>query len=255
MAACLLLVAVRAWGQDTFGMTIDIERPGPRDFVLDHAGMLDPADREAIRARCDKLLTDTAIPIAVVTIESMAGHGAPNSSIETFATILFNQWGIGHATIGERSWNNGILLLVSERDRKARIELGADWGRGYDASCQWIMDKLIVAEFKLGRFSAGIVAGVEALDNMSRDLELPRPKPPPWFYPAVILATVLGIFTVVSMIRRGASGWAWLFWGAVFGVVGYMLYQAMQPSRGGGGFSGGSFGGGFSGGGGASGSW
>jgi uncharacterized protein len=72
------------------------------------------------------------------------------------------------------------------------------------------------------------------------------------------VAIGLMIFTVVSLIRRGASGWAWLMWGAVFSIIGYLLYSFLRSSMssgGGGGFSGGSFGGGYSGGGGATGSW
>ena len=73
------------------------------------------------------------------------------------------------------------------------------------------------------------------------------------------LAIGLMVFTIVSLIRRGASGWAWLFWGAIFSLIGYLLYSFLRSSMssggGGGGFSGGSFGGGYSGGGGATGSW
>lgn len=66
----------------------------------------------------------------------------------------------------------------------------------------------------------------------------------------------LAIFTVVSLARRGASGWAWIFWGVVFSAVGAILYHMLTNSGGsGGGYSGGSFGGGSSGGGGATGSW
>jgi uncharacterized protein len=73
----------------------------------------------------------------------------------------------------------------------------------------------------------------------------------------VVGAVGLGIFTVISLIRRGSGGWAWLLWGAVFAIVGALLYQMLTSSSrgGGGGFSGGSFGGGSSGGGGATGSW
>ena len=70
-------------------------------------------------------MTDKAIPIIIVTIESMAKHGGAGMRIETFATLLFNQWQIGHAKLGDQDWNTGILLLVSKGDRKARIELGA----------------------------------------------------------------------------------------------------------------------------------
>ena len=238
------------------GGRITLERPGDREFVRDLAGMISPQDVEHIRKACDKLLTDKATPIIVVTIESMATHGGEGLRIETFATLLFNQWEIGHAKLGNQEWNTGILLLVSKLDRKARIELGAGWAHEKDALCQQIMDELIIPEFKKGEFSKGIVAGVEALDKMARGKELPR-RPRPWWHYGLILGAIgLGIFTIVSLIRRGAGGWAWVFWAAIFALIGFLLYSMLtRSSRSGGGFSGGSFGGGFSGGGGASGSW
>ncbi|MEX0936864.1 MAG: TPM domain-containing protein [Pirellulales bacterium] len=236
---------------------IDLQRPGDREFVLDTADMINDADEQKIKQIADKLLTDKAAPIVVVTIESMGKHGGEGLRIETFARLLFDQWGIGPATLGETPWNYGILLLVSQQDRKARIELGAGWRREKDATAQQIMDEMIIPEFKQGNFSGGIVAGVEALDKMARDLELPTRPRPTWHYVVGAIFAGLLVFTVVSLIRRGASGWAWLFWGALFGLVGFVLYQMVtsRSSGGGGGYSGGSFGGGFSGGGGATGSW
>lgn len=234
---------------------IRLEPPGEREFIRDLAGMLEPNAKEHIRELCDRLLTDKATPIIVITIESMAQYGGDGMRIETFATLLFDQWGIGHATLGDQEWNTGILLLVSRDDRKARIELGGGWGRREDALCRQIMDEHIVSEFKQGRFSEGIVAGVEALDKMARKLELPT-KPRPWWHYALVVAFIgLAVFTIVSLIRRGSSGWAWVFWGVVFAIVGTILYQALTSRGSGGSFGGGSFGGGSSGGGGASGSW
>jgi uncharacterized protein len=235
---------------------INIERPGDRQFVLDLANLIGYADEKKIKELADKLLTEKAAPIIVVTIESMAKHGDEGMRIETFARLLFDQWGIGPATLGETQWNYGILLLVSQQDRKARIELGAGWKRDKDAVAQTIMDDMIVPKFKSGDFSGGIVSGVEALDKMARELSLPtQPRPKSHYIIGAVFIGLL-IFTVVSLIRRGSSGWAWLFWAAVFGLLGWFLYHmATRSSSGGGGFSGGSFGGGFSGGGGASGSW
>jgi uncharacterized protein len=187
----------------------------------------------------------------------MASHGGAGLRIETFARLLFDQWGIGPEKIAETSWNYGMLLLVSKGDRKARIELGAGWRHDKDLAAQQIMDDLIVPRFRQGDFSGGIRAGAEALDKLARDLQLPtKPVPASTYW---IGAAMLGvvIFTVVSLIRRGSSGWAWLFWGAVFAIIGTILYHlaSSRSSGSGGGYSGGSFGGGFSGGGGASGSW
>ncbi|HWB09099.1 MAG TPA: TPM domain-containing protein [Pirellulales bacterium] len=239
---------------------IKLKRPGERDFVLDLADLISSSDQQRIRGIATKLLNDKATPIIVVTIESMARYGGDGMRIETFSHLLFDQWAIGQAKLNGQLWNTGILLVVSRDDRKARIELGAGWRHEQDSLAQQIMDEQIVPRFRQSDFSGGIVAGVESLDKMARGLELPRP-PTPWWQPVLMVAAVgVMIFTVVSLIRRGASGWAWLFWGAVFSIIGYLLYAFLtssMSSRGGngGGFSGGSFGGGYSGGGGATGSW
>jgi uncharacterized protein len=119
------------------------------------------------------------------------------------------------------------------------------------------MNEYIVPQFKQGQYSAGILSGVEALDKMARQLKLPsRPRSASSYILPLVLAGLV-VFTIVSLIRRGSSGWAWLFWAGVFGVIGFVLYNMAQnsSSSSSGGFGGGFSGGGFSGGGGASGSW
>jgi len=226
-------------------------RPGERDFVVDQAELISKQHDTRIRGMCDKLLTETKVPIIVVTVSSLAEQGAGGWAIERYATSLFNEWGIGHA-----DRNLGILLLVSKGDRQARIELGADWAHKKNRQCRRIMDKTIIPHFKKGQFSEGILAGVKALDAMARGRRMPA-EPGAWKRQALILGLiVLGIFTIVSLVRRGSSGMAWLLWAAVFGVIGWILYQMVTSRSGSGGsWGGGSFGGGFSGGGGATGSW
>jgi uncharacterized protein len=95
IAFCLLAVSPAS------ALEITLERPEDRAFVRDLANMLDKVAEDRIRDMCDKLLTDKTTPIIVVTIESMANHGGAGMRIETFATLLFNQWQIGHESIGE----------------------------------------------------------------------------------------------------------------------------------------------------------
>ncbi len=236
---------------------IPLERPGDREFVVDKANVILDADETKIRELADKLLTEKMVPIIVVTIPSMAEYEGQGMRIETFAQLLFDQWQIGFYEEGrEQNWNYGMLLLVSVGDRKARIELGKQWNNQKNAECERIMQELIIPQFKAGDYSRGIVAGVEGLDAVARELELPTAPKPKWFYPVVIGVIGLMIFTAVSLYRRGASGWAWVLWGVVFTVI-FVILRNMAKSSGGsgGGYGGGSFGGGFSGGGGASGSW
>lgn len=258
---CLLLVLTASSVQ---ALEITLDRPGEREFIRDSANLLSPQDETEIRTLCDKLLTDKATPIIVITINQMSDHGGDGLRIETFARLLFDQWQIGHAQLNGQIWNTGIMVLVSQGDRKARIELGAGWKRDKDQLALKIMDEQIISRFKQQDFSGGIKAGVVALDAMTRELQLPAsqqlPVPAPWWAPYAAAALIgLAVFTVVSLIRQGASGWAWLFWGVLFSGIGYILYQMMtnhgRSGSSGGGFSGGSFGGGSSGGGGASGSW
>jgi len=98
--------------------------------------------------------------IIVVTINSMAQHGGEGMRIETFATLLFDQWQIGHAKLGGQDWNTGILLLVSRDDRKARIELGAGWGQllAVRTGCQLAFGK---EGFVAHRIPAGIAAEID----------------------------------------------------------------------------------------------
>lgn len=250
--------------------TITLERPRPREFVIDRANMLDPGDKTFIQETCDNLLADQTIPLLVVTIESMGQYSSHSMTIEQFAGALYNQWGIGYLKKDGKPWNKGILLLVSRDDRNARIELGAGYSHAQDAECNKIMQRQIVRRFWTAKFSAGIRSGVKALDVMARETEgevstssmIVR-------FALFFIMFALAIFTLTSIIRTGRRGLAWMMWGALFSYpVSFFSnlgsgYRGEKKDEsgwggglgGGGLFSGGSFGGGFSGGGGATGSW
>jgi len=217
------------------------DKPLENSFFVDQAKLLKPLDSKEIDQIAGKLLQEERIPIFVVTITSLASYEAVGLSIENYAEGLFNEWGIGF-----KDRNNGMLLLISKLDRKARIELGADWGHQYDQEIQTVMNTLIIPRFKKGEFSLGILEGVRGMEAMARGLQLPKPKPPWWFYPVLIGGAILIVLLVYNLFKSGRKGWAW----AVIIAVGVMLWFVLRNAGGGGGFGGGS-----SGGGGATGSW
>ena len=131
--------------------------------------------------------------------------------------------GAGWGREEQLSWNKGILLLVSVNDRKARIELGADYRHTKDALCNRIMQGHIIPFFKRGDFAGGIRAGVNALEEMARGEQISAPPRPLWHYLVVVAAVILFIWTVTSLVQSGASGWAWIFWGVVFSIGGAIL--------------------------------
>lgn len=221
------------------------DKPPPEHYYVDEAGLIDGETGARIDEVASALLAEESIPLYVVTIASLAAYDAVTLSIEAYATELFDHWGIGWQ---ER--NYGLLLLISVGDRKARIELGADWGRDYDHQARQVMGELIVPAFKRGDFATGIADGVRGLDAMARGLALPKPKAPWWFFPAVVGGLVLMVVMIINLFRSGRRGWAWALL-AVLGVILFFIIRTMLSSSG----SGGGFGGGSSGGGGATGSW
>jgi uncharacterized protein len=226
------------------------EKPTPQNYFVDRAGLIEPAAQQAVNATAAAQLREHDVPIVVVTIGSLSEMQAASSSIEDYATALFNHWGIGSS---ER--NLGILLLVSVGDRKARIELGAAWESDRDLQAANIMESLIIPAFKRGDYSTGIADGVRGLDAMVRGLNLPPPTRPWWHRPAMAMGALFVVGAIVSLFRSGNSGWAW----AGIAGVSWLLYsvvrnagQTRSTGRGG---SGGGFRGGSSRGGGATGSW
>ena len=164
-----------------------------------------------------------------------------------------DSWGIGRS-----QYNYGMLLLVSKNDRKARIELGADWAGKANQDATYVMDKIIIKQFRLDKFSEGIREGTMGLDAIARGSSLPSPYYPQWvtILIYIILSALIGVCTLIgiSLIKSGKKGLGWAFLGMAGVFLYFLLDYILSPQNGGysdGGFSGG----GSSGGGGASGSW
>ncbi len=165
MLALALAFAAPARAQDASSARVP-KRPEPGVYVVDLAKMLDDADTKLVQETAARLDADKRMPIVVVTIPSLADFvpgGISAMSLERYAGIVFNTWGVGYA-----DFNFGILFVISQGDRRARIELGDGWKRDYDAACAQIMSTAVISRFKRGDFSGGIREGVFALDRMAR---------------------------------------------------------------------------------------
>jgi len=222
-ALLLIALAAPAFAQDVPCPPAD--RP-----VADLAHVLSPSAIDRIARVGRDLQAQKGVPLVVVTIPSMSLHGGAGWDIETFALRLLAQWQFDVESDG-RNWEKGILLLVAVKDRKCRIELGTKWGTGANARCQEILSQWILPRFRKGDHEGGIEAGVTALDGMVRGTK-PRAAPrqaSSYLWPIGLL--LLGVFTVASLVRRGAQGLAWSFWRSVFSVLGVVL-MVLSSSRG-----------------------
>lgn len=82
--------------------------------VLDDAHVLTPAATTALDRQLGQDNASSTVQIAVATLSTTG-----SASINAYAQMLFNSWGIGHS-----SSNDGVLVLVAINDRKVRIQTG-----------------------------------------------------------------------------------------------------------------------------------
>ena len=127
-------------------------------YINDFAGLLNARDKANVEALFTGLKQVHGIEATVVTIDSISDYNTGDATIESFATSLFNTWGIG-----DKEKNNGILLLVAVGDREVRIEVGSGYENSQNANMKEVINEHILPSFRSGNFSQGIYRGSRAI--------------------------------------------------------------------------------------------
>lgn len=122
-------------------------------YVNDYAELLDTETENYIINANKSLYSQTGAQIVVVTIPSLEGD-----SLENYATELFRNFGIG-----DKSKNNGLLLLLALEERQFRVEVGYGLeGILPDAKTGRIQDEYIIPYLKQNNWNDGIKNGFSA---------------------------------------------------------------------------------------------
>jgi uncharacterized protein len=215
--------------------------------IVDQANILSADTRGAIEPKLADLEVKSGIQLVVATVTSLEGQ-----EIEPYANELFRNW-----KLGEKTKNNGVLLLVAPNEHRVRIEVGYGLeGTLTDALSKVIIANAITPRFKTGDFNGGVSRGVDDIITvLTTDASEWQKRPSlrldqqtgdwtNW----IVVAALIALVTLLIV----SPGFRWFFLN-----VALNLLLNSGGSRGGGGSSGGGFsgGGGSSGGGGASGSW
>jgi uncharacterized protein len=230
--------------------------------VNDFAHVIDSgskAEMERLIRALEQTTGDSVVVATVPTIE-------PYADINEYAVKLFENHGRG---IGQKGKDNGVLVLLALKERRARIE------PGYGLE-QWITDgysgetsRMMAPLFREGRYGEGLLAGVERIVGRiaeGRNVTLEGVRAPQAAsrrqvgtpFPISAFIWIVILLLVVSRIGRRRrrnrfwGGGPWSGWSSGVGPFG-----GGWSSGGGGGFGGGfgGFGGGRSGGGGGGASW
>ena len=172
--------------------------PKPTDqYVNDYANLLSVEDQRFLRNTFIKLEKETGIQAVVVTIESINDYHAGDNSLETFATNLFNTWGVGN-----KDSNDGIMILVARTDRKCRIELGSGYGRRFDSAMLALIKKHMLPHFKQEKYSDGIREGALAAIKKVRYPDYRSSVFELIFYIVLIVVTPVLILVLYLLAKR-----------------------------------------------------
>lgn len=128
--------------------------PTPTGFVTDCCQVMTQEEKKLLDDTLSKFQQETSNQIAVAFVNSLEGD-----SVENYANELFRAW-----KIGEKSKNNGVLLIFAMQDRKIRIEVGYGLeGAITDLLSKRIIDQEITPAMKAGKPALAATRGVEAL--------------------------------------------------------------------------------------------
>lgn len=134
------------------------------DTVNDWAGVISADDEKALSANLAQARRETGVHVVVVTMNDHADQGGAGESLESYATRLFNDWGVGDA-----KRHDGVMVLVTPGQRAMRIELGRGFGTEWDGTAKAIIDDTFLPAFKKGEIESGILRGTdEVLERIAR---------------------------------------------------------------------------------------
>ena len=240
--------------------------------VNDFAGLIDPASEADLDRRIRALKQATGDVIVVATMPSYEGY----LDVRELAVKLFENGGRG---IGEKGKDNGLLIVVAAKERRAAIEVGYDLeGIVTDGFAGETIRDAMIPAFRQGQYGAGLVAAVARLSShvaSARGATIDGVREPEqerrarWPVPPGLVFLLLLLFIIFinnrSQRARRRNRWTrgpWSGWSGGVGPFGGGAFGGGFGGFGGGGFGGGSGGGGFggfgggrSGGGGAAGGW
>ncbi len=137
--------------------SIATEVPKNMGFVVDDAKVIDEANRASLENSLSAFKSQTGKQISILTIPNHDGV-----TMEEFAIKAFDAW-----QIGKKGEDNGVLVLISIKEREVRIEVGYGL-EGYltDISTYRINESM-AHYFKEGRWGEGLKVGIPQIMAIS----------------------------------------------------------------------------------------
>lgn len=134
-------------------------------FVSNPDGILSGEAVARLDSICYSLKERGIAEVVVVALDDIKSR-----DVFSFSQELFESWGVG-----DKELDNGLGILLVKDMREVRFHTGYGLeGVLTDAMCVQIQQDYMLPWFREGDYSAGMVAGVEAVDGLLTSGELPR---------------------------------------------------------------------------------
>jgi len=244
MKRIILILLIHTISISLFSLAV----PQLKGRINDYANILISGDETNLDNMLRQTEQNTSAQIVLLTIPSLEGE-----NLESYSMKVAEAW-----QIGQKKYDNGVLLLIAMQEKKIRLEVG--YGLEHiitDAKSGYIIRKYIVPEFQKGELYQGIANGLlitsqiisQEFDISEEELAEFQEKQDKSKKPQIPIGFLIFLFMIFfgGLGRRKRGGLLpMLFLGSMLGG------GSSGRSGGFGGFSGG---GGSFGGGGASGGW
>jgi uncharacterized protein len=247
------------------------EPPNPPRLVNDFVGLLSQQEINALENKLVAFSDTNSTQIAIVIVNDLKGY-----DIVDYSQRLAQKWGIG-----EKKYNNGVIIVLKPKTAEEKGEVNIDVGYGMepiipDITAGQIIENEMKPHFRNNDYYSGLDAAVNTIMSLAAgqftadQYKKRAGKSSPFGF----LVPIIVIIIILSLINRNkgkqygtrsnsSSFWTALMLGSMLGNSGRGSWGDFKSGSGGfGGFGGGGGGGGFGGfgggsfgGGGASGSW
>lgn len=220
----LFLTGIHSFSQHKTSDAFVKLQPIPHKAVNDFNKFLTASQRDSLEKELAGYRAKTGNSIVFISLDSLTSRRTKKQyTIKEAALLYFNAWGIGDSLK-----NNGVLLMVSRKPRRVRIEVG----KGIDDIltndiCKTIIDDKLTPNFKKGSFYPGIKEAVT-------DIKLALDNPP-----ATEVATPANSnYTREYDTTQSNNNWDGIVYGfwflvviGTFGALGFFILKGVLESK------------------------
>jgi uncharacterized protein len=226
--------------------SLDIPFLGGR--VNDYANILSDGKKTQLDNLLKEYEKSSTNQIVVLTTPSLEGE-----DIEQYSIKVAETW-----KIGQKGKDNGVILVVAQKERKVRIEVGYGLeGVLTDLKAGRIVNNVITPEFKKGDFDAGVEKGLQTIieviggneSSVAQDAsETAQSASDGLDFLAIavislLVFSILGVFTFFAVVAPGFTGWFLYFflypfyiafpislYGTTAGAIVFFVYALSLPA-------------------------